>query len=335
MTRNESRRSFLRRTAALAVAGGAPALALRPALAEGAYPSRPIKVLIGTPPGDSLDGYMRLLAEGMGRHLGQAIVVDNKPGAHGMIVGGAAKAATPDGYTVLASSGGPMSINPGLYKERLNYDPLKDFAPIAPVLRGPIFLYCNNDVPVHNLKEMVAWVKQQGNKVSYGSGGTGTTQHLTMELLKRATGMQMTHVPYRGSPMVLSDVMGGQIPFAFDAGGSLLPQARAGKVRLLGVAAAKRYPGMPDVPTLAEQGAPGVEAVVWMGMFAPAGTPAPVIARLNEAVLKSASTPEFAKKLEHAASDVWTGSPDDLRKFLMADIQKWTAVIQSAGIKIE
>ena len=133
----------------------------------------------------------------------------------------------------------------------------------------------------------------------------------------------------------MADVMGGQIPFAFDAGGSLLPQARAGKVRLLGVAAAKRYPGMPDVPTLAEQGAPGVEAVVWMGMFAPAGTPAPVIARLNEAVLKSASTPEFAKKLEHAASDVWTGSPDDLRKFLTADIQKWTAVIQSAGIKIE
>ena len=211
MTRNESRRSFLRRTAALAVAGGAPALALRPALAEGAYPSRPIKVLIGTPPGDSLDGYMRLLAEGMGRHLGQAIVVDNKPGAHGMIVGGAAKAATPDGYTVLASSGGPMSINPGLYKERLNYDPLKDFAPIAPVLRGPIFLYCNNDVPVHNLKEMVAWVKQQGNKVSYGSGGTGTTQHLTMELLKRATGMQMTHVPYRGQAPTTNAVITGEV----------------------------------------------------------------------------------------------------------------------------
>jgi len=329
--RDESRRGFMLQGAAAAMATLVPALAR----ADAAYPNRPVKVLIGTPPGDTADGWTRGLADSMARVLGQPLVIENKPGAHGMIVGTAARAATPDGYTLLVSTGGPMSINPSVYKDKLTYDPLKDFVPIAPVLRGSLFLYCNNDVPVKNVKEMVAWVKARGGKVSYGSGGTGTTQHLSMEMLKKATGMELTHVPYRGSPMVLQDVIGGQIPFAFDAGGSLLPQARAGKVRVLAVTSTTRDPAMPDVPTFIEQGFPGFEARVWMGFFAPAGTPPDVVAKVNEAVLKAAATPEFSARLAQAGSAPWLGSGEDLRRFLAEDIQRWAVIVQAAGVKAD
>ena len=326
------RRRLLRAGLALASTSALHPLA---SFGQGAYPNRPIRVLIGTPPGDTADGWTRALAQAMGPMLGQPIIIDNKPGAHGMIVGNLAKAAAPDGYTLLVSTGGPMSINPGLYREKLSYDPLKDFVPIAPVLRGPLFLYVNNDVPVKNVKEMIAYVKERPGKISYGSGGAGTTQHLSMELLKRGAGMEMTHVPYRGSPMVLQDVMGGQIPFAFDAGGSLLPQARAGKVRLLGVTSPQRYAGMPDVPTLQEQGIANFETRVWMGLFAPAGTPPEIVARLNEVVNKAAATPEYAAMLVRVAAEPWSGSSEDLRTFMVADIAKWTAVIKQAGVQAD
>jgi tripartite-type tricarboxylate transporter receptor subunit TctC len=332
MTQDFERRLVLRAGAAIASSA-----MLYPALSFGqsAYPNRPIRILIGTPPGDTADGWTRNLVQGLSPLLGQPMIVDNKPGAHGMIVGQLAKQAAPDGYTLLVSTGGPMSINPGLYKEKLSYDPLKDFVPICPVLRGPLFLYANNDTKVTNLKEMVAYVKARPGKVSYGSGGTGTTQHLSMELLKRATGMEMTHVPYRGSPMVLQDVMGGQIPFAFDAGGSLLPQVRAGKVRLLAVTGNQRYAGTPEVPTLGEQGVPNFDPRVWMGLFAPAGTPPEVITRVGEAVVKVAGTPEYAAKLAAVASEPWLGTSDDLRKFMVADIANWTQIIKEAGVQVD
>jgi tripartite-type tricarboxylate transporter receptor subunit TctC len=328
---HDSRRSLLRQGLAVLTASFTSGMAL----ADTNYPARPIKVLIGTPPGDTADGWTRNLANAMAGLLGQPLIIENKPGAHGMIVGSAAKAAAPDGYTLLVSTGGPMAINPSIYKDKLTYDPLKDFVPVAPVLRGALFLYCNNDVPVRNLKDMVAWVKARAGKISYGSGGTGTTQHLSMEMLKKATGMEMTHVPYRGSPMVLQDVMGGQIPFAFDAGGSLLPQARAGKVRVIGVTSTTRDPSMPEVPTLIEQGIPGFEAIVWMGIFAPTGTPPEVVAKLQEAVTRAASTPDFSAKLSASASSPWLGTGEDLRRFLAADIQRWSGIVQQAGVKAD
>ncbi|MDB5947476.1 MAG: hypothetical protein JWQ33_2502 [Ramlibacter sp.] len=326
-----ARRSVLHAGIALAAASLYPALSS----AQAAYPGRPVRILIGTPPGDTADAWTRMLAQGMSVQLGQPIIVENKPGAHGMIVANTAKAAPPDGYTLLVSTGGPMSINPALYREKLSYDPVKDFVAVAPVIQGPLFLYVNKDVPVTNLKEMVAYVKERPGRISYGSGGTGTTQHLSMELLKRAAGMEMTHVPYRGSPMVLQDVMGGQIPFAFDAGASLLPQARAGKVRLLGVTSSQRYASMPEVPTLAEQGIANFDTRVWMGLFAPAGTPPDVVARLNDVVSRVAATPDFAAKLAATASEPWIGSSEDLRKFLAADIARWTLIVRQAGVQPE
>ena len=330
MIENPARRSLIR--ASFALASGASLFA-GSSHGQAAYPSRPIRILIGTPPGDTADAWTRQLANGMSPLLGQPIIIDNKPGAHGMIVGSAAKTAANDGYTLLASTGGPMAINPSVYKERLTYDPVKDFVPIAPVVRGPLFLYANNDVPVRNLKEMIAYVKERRGKVSYGSGGTGTTQHLAMELLKKATGMEMTHVPYRGSPMVLQDVIGGQIPFAFDAGGSLLPQARSGRVRLLGVTSTQRYPSTPEVPTLDEQGLTNFDVRVWMGLFAPIGTPPDIVARLHDVVFTVAGTPEFAAKLAAAGAEPWLGSSDDLRKFLASEITRWAVIVRQAGVQ--
>ena len=303
--------------------------------AQGTFPSRPIKVIIGTPPGDTADGWIRILAEMMARSLGQPVVVENKPGAHWVIAAGLAKAAAPDGYTLLAGTGGPMAVNPALYRGKLSYDPQKDFTPIAPVLSGALFLYCRQDLPVQNLRDMIAWVKERPGLVSYGSGGTGTTQHLSMELLKAATGLQMTHVPYRGSPMVLTDVIGGQIPFAFDAGGSLLPHVKAGRVRVIGVTGTQRDPSLPDAPTLAEQGVSGINSRVWMGMFAPANTPSEIVARLGDVINRVATTQEFASRLTASASVPWIGRSNDLRQFLVSDTEAWSRVVEQGNIKPE
>lgn len=329
MNQHFNRRSFILAATSFTASFTIPVLSW----AQGAYPDHPIRVLIGTPPGDTADGWTRQLAQGMSAILGQPLIVDNKPGAHGMIVGSAAKVAPKDGYTLLVSTGGPMSINPSVYKDKLTYDPIKDFIPIAPVVKAPLLLYCNVDLPVKNVNEMVAYVKARRGQISYGSGGVGTTQHLSMEMLKKVTGMEMTHVPYRGSPMVIQDVIGGQIPFAFDAGGSLLPQMRSGRVRVIAVTSPQRYPALPDVPTFVEQGLPSINSQVWMGLFAPVGTPSHIVARLDAAVTQAASAPEFARSLANAGAAPWLGSSDDLRRFLAADIARWAVIVKAAGVQ--
>jgi len=326
------RRQFLRAALGLAAVGPiVPATAW----AQADYPRHPIRILIGTPPGDTVDGWTRQLVVGLGASLGQPVIVENKPGAHGMIVGNAAKVADKDGYTLLVSTGGPMSINPSVYGSKLTYDPLKDFAAIGHFTKGALYLYCNNDLPVTNLKEMVAYVKARPGKISYGSGGTGTTQHLSMEILKKATGMDMVHVPYKGSPMVLQDVIGGQIPFAFDAGGSLLPQVRSGKVRVLAVSTATRSSLTPDIPTLVEQGVPGFDTRVWAGLFAPAGTPEAIIARLNKDLNQAIQAPKFVELLRVGAAEPWSGSAGDMSEFLKTDIERWRVVVREANVKPE
>ncbi|HEY2256930.1 MAG TPA: tripartite tricarboxylate transporter substrate-binding protein, partial [Variovorax sp.] len=256
MQHSKARRALLKGAAATAAAP----LFIYPFAARAAtdYPTRQIKILIGTPPGDTIDSWTRQFAAPLATALGQPVIVDNRVGAHGIIVSNLGKAADKDGYTLMVGTGGPMAINPSVYP-KLSYDPLKDFVAIAPFGKGQLYLYANKDLPITNLKEMVAYVKARPGKLSYGSGGTGTTQHLAMELLKKATGMDMQHVPYKGSPQVLQDVIGGQIAFAFDAGASLLPQAKSGQVRLLGIAATKRSSFTPEVPTLIEQGVPNFD----------------------------------------------------------------------------
>jgi len=329
-----ARRAFLQSTALAGVAAAAPWLP-RIASAQAAYPTRQIRLLIGTPPGDTVDAWTRQLSAGLSTALGQPVIVENKAGAHGMIVSNAAKAADKDGYTLMVGTGGPMAINPALYGDKLSYDPLKDFVAIGGFGTGPLFLYANNDLKVNNLKEMVAYVKAHPGKVSFGSGGTGTTQHLAMELLKKATGMEMQHVPYKGSPMVLTDVMGGQIAFAFDAGTSLLPQALSGKVKLLGVSTAQRSSFTPDVPTLIEQGVPNFEVSVWAGMFAPAGTPPAIVERLDKEVRQVVGNPNFGKVLRATAAEPWPTTGPQLHDHLASEIARWRVVVREAGVKPE
>jgi tripartite-type tricarboxylate transporter receptor subunit TctC len=327
-----ARRAFLQ---AAAVASASQLLLPRMASAQAAYPNHTIKIFIGTPPGDTVDAWVRQLAAGLGTALGQAVIVDNRVGAHGMIVSNLGKAAEKDGYTLMVGTGGPMAINPALYGAKLTYDPLKDFIAIGGIGTGPLYLYANNDTKVTNLKEMVAYVKARPGKVSFGSGGTGTTQHLAMELLKKATGMDMQHVPYKGSPQVLQDVIGGQIAFAFDAGTSLLPQATSGKVRLLGVSTAKRSALTPDVPTLIEQGVPNFEVSVWGGLFAPAGTPPAIVARVEKEMKQVVSSPAFAKVLHSTAAEPWPVGGAELHAHLASEIERWKVVVKEAGVQPE
>lgn len=331
MTHASARRAFLQ----FAAAASASQLLLRSANAQAAFPSHQIRLLIGTPPGDTIDAWARQLAAGLTTGLGQTVIVENKAGAHGMIVANAAKIADKDGYTLMVGTGGPMAINPALYGAKLSYDPLKDFVAIGGFGTGPLYLYASNETKVSNLKEMIAYVKARPGKVSFGSGGTGTTQHLAMELLKKATGMDMQHVPYKGSPQVLTDVEGGRLAFAFDAGASLLPQALAGKVRLIGVSTAQRTSLTPDVPTLIEQGVPNFVVSVWGGVFAPAGTPPAVVARVEKELKLVVSSPAYGKVLRATAAEPWPIGGEELHAFLASETERWKVVVREADVKPE
>lgn len=298
------------------------------------YPNRTVRIIIGTPPGDSADAAARSLATVLAAKTGQPFFVDNKPGAHGIIAAEAAKNATPDGYTLLLATGGPMAINPSLYK-KLPYDTLKSFEPIAPLSTGPLYLVVNPALPVNNLKELVSYAKANPGKMSYGSGGSGTTQHLAMETLKMSMGLDIVHVPYKGSPAVLQDLIGGQIQLAFDAGASILPQIRNGKVRLIGVASDARSPNTPDVPTLTEQGVPAFRAVVWSGLFASAATPPAVTGKLNALINQSLREPEFAEQMRKQGGEPAGGSSADFRVFVAAEIARWAKAVADSGATID
>ena len=312
MTR-QSTRSLAAGVAMLAaLCSAAPAHAQSASPASPAYPAKAVRIIIGTPPGDSADASARSLAAQLARETGQPFFVDNKPGAHGIIASEAAKNAAPDGYTLLLSTGGPMAINPSLYK-KLPYDPLKSFEPVVPLSTGPLYLVVNNDLPVKNLKDLVAYAKAHPGKMSYGSGGSGTTQHLAMETLKKSMGLDILHVPYKGSPAVLQDLIGGQIQLAFDAGASILPQIRNGKVRLIGVASDARSPLTPDMPTLTEQGVPAFRAVVSQALRDPA----------------------FAAQMRAQGGEPAGGGSAEFRSFLQAEISRWAKAVADSGATID
>ena len=302
--------------------------------AQASYPTRAVRIVIGTPPGDTADTTARTLATELARLTGQAFIVDNKPGAHGIIAAETAKNAAPDGYTLLLSTGGPMAINPSLYK-KLPYDPLKSFDPVVALSTGGLYLVVNVDLPVKSTKELVAYAKARPGKLSYGSGGSGTTQHLAMEMLKKSMGLEISHIPYKGSPAVITDLIGGQIQLAFDAGASILPQISSGKVRLIGVASDARSPNTPDVPTLVEQGVPAFRAVVWSGVFTPAGTPAPIVGRLNELINQILRDPGFAEQMRRQGGEPAGGSSKEFRSFLAAEITRWAKAVADSGATVD
>ncbi|MEJ8852844.1 tripartite tricarboxylate transporter substrate binding protein [Variovorax rhizosphaerae] len=297
------------------------------------YPAKPIRIIVGQNPGTGTDASARSFAQRLTALLGQPVIIDNKGGAHGFIGGTAAKDAEKDGYTLMIAAGGTMAVNPGLYGKKMPFDPVKDFEPVGIIEQGPVYLAVSNNLPVKNVKDLVAYAGANPGKVNYGTGGNGTTSHLAMELLKRSTGMQAAHIPYRGSNQVVQDLIGGQIQTAFDAAIVLIPQAKAGKIRIIGVASGKRSAALPDVPSVQEQGFPGFEAKTWSALYAPAGTPAPIVQKLNEALNKIVRSDDFREYLKASASEAGGGTSEDHKKFLATEIAKWATVIKEANIQ--
>jgi tripartite-type tricarboxylate transporter receptor subunit TctC len=303
--------------------------------AQPVYPDRPIRIVVGYPPGQAVDITARTFAAAMAKELGQNIVVDNKPGANGILGAQDVRVARPDGYTLLAGTSGQLTINTSLYK-KLPYDSLKDFQPVGLFGRAPAVLLAHPSFPANTLAELIALAKSKPGKLDYGSGGSGITAHLTMELFLEASGIQINHVPYKGSPAALNDLIGGQIPLMMENVVSALPHIKSGKLKALGVTSLRRYAALPEVPTIAEQGIKDFEATAWSALVAPVGTPPEVIARLNAAMRKAAATPQVAQTLQAAGIlDTETLSPAEFRGLMERETRNWGRAVQKSGAQVD
>jgi tripartite-type tricarboxylate transporter receptor subunit TctC len=301
---------------------------------ESSYPSRPIRMVVGFPSGQAIDGVARFFAQKLGEELKQSIIVDNRAGASGIIAHEHVKNSLPDGYTLLITSGATMAINPALFK-KLSYDPLKDFTSVILTNTTPMFLAVNPSVPVVTFPEMMTYVKARPGKLAYGSGGSGLTQHIAMEMLKKEAGVDLLHVPYKGSPAMVTDLIGGQVQFAFDTSTSILPHAANGRVKLLGVTSLTRSAAAPNVPTLAEQGLPGFEALTWAGLVAPAGTPQAIVEKVNSAMNRVLKTPATATYLAGIGATVSGGTAADFDRFIRKELVRWGKAVKDSGAQVD
>jgi len=301
-------------------------------VAQAQYPAKPIRLVVTFPPGGAPDILARIFSEKS--QLGQSVVVDNKPGAGGNIGAEITAKSAPDGYTIVMGTVGTHSINGALYS-KMPYDMVKDFTPIALIASTPNLLVVNPDLPVKSVQELIAYAKANPNKLSFGSPGVGTSIHVSGELMKTMAGIEMTHVPYKGRQFAIPDLLGGQIQLMFDNMPSALPLAKEGKLRALGQTGATRSPSAPDVPTVAEQGLPGFEATSWFALFAPAGTPRDIIAKLNAESLRIFRLPDIAERMKTLGLDPILSTPEELARYQQAEIAKWAKVVKASGARAD
>jgi len=327
-----SRRMSMRLLCALSLVApmGLGLLSSTSAIAQ-TYPARPIRLVVTFPTGGAPDILARLFSEKS--QLGQPVVIDNKPGAGGNIGSDVVAKSPNDGYTIVMGTVGTHSINGSLY-EKMPYDMVKNFSPISLIASAPNLLVVNNDLPVKTVNELIAYMKANPNKLSFGSPGIGTSVHMSGELFKSMTGTSMTHVPYKGRQVFLPDLLGGSIQLVFDNMPSALPMAKEGKIRAIAQTTAKRSPAAPDVPTVAES-LPGFEATTWFAMFAPANTPKPIIDKLNAEVIRVFKLPDVVERLKTLGLDAVLSTPDELGKYQASEIVKWTKVVKESGAKAE
>jgi len=323
-----------RRLIALAGAGLMAAALLAPAAASAqAWPAKPIKVVVNFPPGGAADQLARLVGQPLSEALGQPVVIENRGGANGNIGGEAVARSAPDGYTLLMSSGGMVSVNPHLY-QKMPFDPAKDLVPVAAAARVLVYLVERPELPPKNVQEFIAYLKARPGKLSYGSPGVGSSPHLAGEMFKSQTGTFATHVPYRGAAPALQDLLAGQIDFYFDPG-IALQQVKAGKLRLLAVGSPKRSPLFPDVPTLDEAGLKGFDADTVFGFYAPAGTPQPVVAKLNAEINKVLAMPAVQERIAQLGGEAAPGTPEAFHERALADSQRFGAIIKERNIRAD
>jgi len=298
------------------------------------YPTKPVRIIVTFPPGGPSDFVGRALAQKLTEAWGQQAIVDNRAGAGGVVGVEAAARANPDGYTLLQGQTGGMSINLALLP-KLSYDPFRDFAPVSMLVINPQMLVAHPSLPVKTVKELVALAKTRPGQISYASAGYGTTQHLGMEMLKVMAGIDLLHVPYKGTSPALVDLFSGQVSLNFTSMPAVLPHVKAGKLRGIAVGSAKRSPAAPEVPTVAESGVPGFEYVAWYGLFAPAGTPQAIISRINSQVVKALGDADLSQRLASQDAEPSPSTAEGLGKYLREDHERWKKVIRSAGIKFE
>lgn len=301
-----------------------------PAQAQG-YPSKPVNIVVPFAPGGATDIMTRLLAERLSKRLGQPVIVENKPGAGTMIASEYVAKAPADGHTVLMAASS-LGIAPSLYS-KVNYDPVKSFAPISLVASVVHVLEVHPSVPAKSVGELITWLKANPGKANYGSVGAGTSTHLESELFNTMAGVKMVHVPYKGSAPALTDLVGGSLQVMFDAWASSGPFVKDGKTRLLAVTTAQRSRILPDVPTVAESGLPGYEAMPWLGLLAPAGTPDAVVRKFHDELIEVLKEQPVQEKFHSLGLDIIGNTPQEFAEFIKKDITKWAKVIQETGAK--
>jgi tripartite-type tricarboxylate transporter receptor subunit TctC len=308
------------------------ALASTCASAEDAYPSKPVRIIVSFAAGGPTDIVARVMGARMAELLGQQFVVENRTGAGGNIGADAVAKSAPDGYTLLMATVSTHAINPGLYS-KMPYDPVRDFAPVAQVGVTPTMLGVHPSIPAKDIKSLIALVKDNPGKFTYGSSGLGSILHLCGEQFKAlAGGLDIQHVPYRGSAPMMGDLVAGQISMAFDATPTALPQAQSGAIRALGAGMAERMRVMPELPTLQEQGLKGFECYTWNAILAPAGTPAAIVEKLADAIKKGLDDPMVFKRLQEAGVDPTLGrGPKETADFIRAELAKWAPIIKMSG----
>jgi tripartite-type tricarboxylate transporter receptor subunit TctC len=313
---------------------GAPAHAQSTSTGSGqAYPTKPVRVLVGFPPGAGVDITTRLFTPKLAEALGQQFVIDNRPGAAGNIAAEIAAKTPADGYSLLSASA-PIVMSQALYK-KLNYHLERDFEPVGMMASAPFILVVHPSLPAKTLKEFIALAKARPGQLSFASTGSGSTPHLSMEMLKAQAGISIVHIPYKGTPQAVTDIISGQVQAMFANTLSVLPQVAAGRLRALAISSAKRSAAAPQIPTVAESGVPGYESGTWFGFFAPAGTPREIVSRINAELGKIGATADMKARLLDQGADPVTMTPEQMRAFVKNELAKWARVVKTVGIKLD
>lgn len=323
----------LRLTVALSIGVAllSAAVGTRAQSAADGWPTKPIRLVLGHSPGGTVDTFARTMAKTLGERLGQPVIVDNRVGGNQVIAAEIAARAPADGYTLYLASQTALVLNVGA-RRKLPFDSIKDFSPITLVYTIPLYLVVNPQLPVESVKQLIEYARAKPGALAFASIGTGSSVHLAAEMFRSMTGTDMLHVPYKGSVEALADLIGGRVQLMFDGGVTALPQAKAGKLRLLAMTGSKRSPALPDVPTVAESGVPGYAGEFWFGIVAPAGTPLPVVNRLAKEIGSIVTEPLLVKQFAGQGVDVVTSSPADFSRLIRDDLAKWVPIMKQAGI---
>jgi len=314
--------------------GMAGALLSSPAALAQAFPNKPLRLICPFPPGGAVDIASRAIAQELSKNLGQPVTVENRPGAGGNIGGAEAARANPDGYTIFMTTSGIQAINPVLYA-KMPFDPNKDLVPVSALVSLNNVLVLHPSIKANSVADVIALAKSQPGAINYASSGSGTSIHMSGEMFKSLTGVNMTHIPYKGSAPAMTDLLGGQVMMMFDNIPSAIPHIKSGKLKALATTGSKRDPLLPELPTLAEAGVSGYESGVWFGLTVPANTPRDVVMKLNAEAIKGTRSPEFVKRMTELGYNIMGTSPEVMLDMSRAEVQRWGPIVRSSGAKAD